>query len=28
MPLDRIVEAYDMFRNRDDGCVKIAVTVP
>jgi alcohol dehydrogenase len=28
MPLDKIVEAYDMFRNRDDGCVKIAVTVP
>jgi threonine dehydrogenase-like Zn-dependent dehydrogenase len=26
--LDDVVGAYDMFRNRDDGCVKIALTVP
>ena len=25
-PLDDIVAAYDMFRNRDDGVIKVAIT--
>lgn len=27
-PLDRIAEAYDLFENRKDGVIKVAVTPP